>query len=217
MEQSSKLKTWINEKAPSLAFIYQNKYSGMVYDRFASLPPKKQKQWVLSLLGTLVGVVVLYLVSAYFSLWSISSKTRDIYSMNDMILQYQKYRRDRSDELVLLAKNSQLASPGQLKQVLLQMAGAVGISPRMIQVEERGEAGVGGNNSNKKDVKIKESSISLQRVNLTQLTNYLKAIEYGNYNLIVSSFELSNDDKLRGYLNAQISVMAHLFENDEGL
>jgi hypothetical protein len=135
--------------------------------------------------------------------------------MNNMILEYQKHRRDRGDELALLLRNAPLTAPGQLRQVLLQAAGVNGISPRMIQVEERGEAGVGGD-TKKKEVRIKESSVLLQKVNLSQVISYLKTIEYGNYNLIVSSIKLTNDDKLRGYLNVDISVMAHLFENDEG-
>ena len=133
-----------------------------------------------------------------------------------MILQYQKYRRDKSEELQLLNRNSQLAPTGQLKQVLLKAAGAAGISPRMIQVAERAEAGVGGGDSKKKEVKIKESTVSLQRVNLTQVSNYLKAIEYGTYNLSVSSIKIINDEKLRGYLTVDITVMAYLFEGDEG-
>jgi hypothetical protein len=215
MEDASKIKTWISEKAPSLAILYQNKYIGMVYDRFASLPPKKQKQVVLSSFGTIVALVLIYLISSYFSLWSLSSSTQNIYVMNNMILEYQKHRRDRGDELALLLRNAPLTAPGQLRQVLLQAAGVNGISPRMIQVEERGEAGVGGD-TKKKEVRIKESSVLLQKVNLSQVISYLKTIEYGNYNLIVSSIKLTNDDKLRGYLNVDISVMAHLFENDEG-
>ncbi|MBM4303489.1 MAG: hypothetical protein FJ112_04105 [Deltaproteobacteria bacterium] len=215
MEDTSKIKTWISEKAPSLAILYKNKYVGMVYDRFASLPPKKQKQVVLYSFGSVIALVLIYLVSSYFSLWSLSSATRNIYSMNNMILEYQKHRRDRSEELTLLMRNAPLAAPGQLRQVLLQAAGVNGISPRMIQIEERGEAGVGGD-PKKKEVRIKESAVSLQKVNLSQAINYLKTIEYGNYNLIVSSIKITNDDKLRGYLNVDISIMAHLFENDEG-
>lgn len=44
MEDSSKIKTWISEKAPSLAILYKNKYVGMVYDRFASLPQKNKNR-----------------------------------------------------------------------------------------------------------------------------------------------------------------------------
>jgi hypothetical protein len=216
MEGTSKIKEWINEKAPGLSVIYENKYFGMAYDRFASLPPKKQRQWVIWSVGASLSVVVFCLLTAYWNLWTTSADTQDVYAMSNMILQYQKYRRDRSDELALLSRNSQLAAPGQLKQVLLQTAAASGISPRMIQVEERAEAGVGGGDPKKKEVKIKESTISLQKVTLTQMSNYLKAIEYGHYNLIISSIKIINDDKLRGYLNVDISVMAHLFEGEEG-
>ncbi|MFM8316686.1 MAG: hypothetical protein ACKOA8_20585 [Deltaproteobacteria bacterium] len=216
MEGTNKIRNWINEKAPALNAIYQNKYVGMVYDRFASLPPKKQKNVLFWSLGGFLGVGFVFLLTSYLSLWSTSSETQNIYAMNNLILQYQKSRRDRGDELQLLSRNSSLAAPGALKQVLLQSAASSGISPRMIQVEERGEAGVGGGDPKKKEVKIKESSVSLQRLNLTQVMNYLKAIEYGNYNLIVSSIKITNDEKLRGYLNVDLSVMAHIFENDEG-
>ncbi|MFM8315385.1 MAG: hypothetical protein ACKOA8_13950, partial [Deltaproteobacteria bacterium] len=143
--------------------------------------------------------------------------TQELYSMNNLILQYQKSRRDRGEELQLLNRNAPLAAPGQLKQFLFQTSATAGISPRMIQVEERAEAGVGGGSDpKKKEVRIKESTVSLQRINLTQLITYLKNIEYGNFNLVVSSVKISNDDKLRGYLNADLSIMAYLFEGDEG-
>ncbi len=216
MEETNKIKSWINDKAPGLAIIYQNKYAGMTYDRFASLPPKKQKQVVFWTLGGSVGTIVIFLIFSYWSLWNTSTQTQDIYTMNNMILQYQKYRRDRSEDLMSLSRNSQLSAPGQLKQVLLQTAAGAGISPRMIQVEERGEAGVGGSDSKKKEFKIKESNITIQRITLPQLTNYLKAVEYGNYNLLISSIKILNDDKLRGYLNVDLTIMAYLFEGDEG-
>ncbi|NBX68131.1 MAG: hypothetical protein EBR01_04110 [Proteobacteria bacterium] len=216
MEETNKLKSWINEKAPGLAVIYQNKYVGMIYDRLASLPPKKQKQVVFGILGGTVSIALLFLIFSYWSLWSLSSETQDAYSMSNMILQYQKYRRDRAEDLILLSKNSQLSAPGQLKQVLLQTAASAGISPRMIQVEERAEAGVGGTDSKKKEFKIKESTVSAQRITLSQLTSYLKAVEYGNFSLIVSSIKITNDDKLRGYLNVDMTIMAYVFEGDEG-
>lgn len=216
MEEVNKSKSLLSEKVPALALLYENKYVGMVYDRFASLPPQKQKQLVFWSLGGSVGLVVLVLLFAYGSLWSTSSSTQDIYSMSNMILQYQKYRRDRSEDLALLSKNTELSSPGQLKLVLLQTSAGAGISPRMIKVEERGEAGVRGDNTNKKEFKIKESTVEIQRITLTQLTSYLKALEYGKYNLIISAMKIRNDEKLRGYLNVDLTVSAYLFEGDEG-
>jgi len=216
MEEVNKPKSLLSEKVPALALLYENKYVGMVYDRFASLPPQKQKQLVFWSIGGSVGLVVLVLLFAYGSLWSTSSSTQDIYSMSNMILQYQKYRRDRSEDLALLTKNTELSSPGQLKSVLLQTSAGAGISPRMIKVEERGEAGVRGDNTNKKEFKIKESTVEIQRITLTQLTSYLKALEYGKYNLIVSAMKIRNDEKLRGYLNVDLTVSAYLFEGDEG-
>ena len=216
MENTMKIKEWINEKAPWLAILYENKYFSAGYEKLAGLPPEKQKKVVTWFVMASISITFLYLITSYVSLWSVSSGTDDIYSMNNMILQYQKYRRDKSEELQLLNRNSQLAPTGQLKQVLLKAAGAAGISPRMIQVAERAEAGVGGGDSKKKEVKIKESTVSLQRVNLTQVSNYLKAIEYGTYNLSVSSIKIINDEKLRGYLTVDITVMAYLFEGDEG-
>lgn len=217
METTNKNRSLIEEKAPWLAVVFQNKYAEMIYDRFASFPPKKQKQIVLWTLAVTGFVVLVYLVSSYWALWSTSSSTQELYSMNNLILQFQKSRRDRSEELQLLNRNASLAAPGQLKQFLLQTSAGAGISPRMIQVEERAEAGVGGNaDTKKKEVRIKESTVSLQRINLTQLITYLKSIEYGNFNLSVSSIKISNDDKLRGYLNADLSILAYLFDGDEG-
>jgi len=216
MEETSKLKSWISEKAPFLSVLYQNKYVGMAYDQFASLPPKKQKQVVFGVLGGSASLVLIFLIYSYWSLWSLSSDTQETYSMSNMILQYQKYRRDRAEDLIMLTKNSQLSAPGQLRQVLLQAAAGAGISPRMIQVEERGEAGVGGGDPKKKEFKIKESTVTTQRITLVQLTNYLKAIEYGTYNLTIPSIKITNDDKLRGYLNVDMTIMAYVFDGDEG-
>lgn len=216
MQSGTGIKNWIEAKAPSLAVLYQNKYVGMFYDRFASLPAKKQKQWVLTIFGITAGSILFYLVWSYWSLWSLTSSTHDIYAMNNMLLQHQKHQRDRGEDLQLLTRNSQLAAPGQLKQYLLQMTATSGISPRLVQVEERAEAAVGGAEPNKKDVKMKESSVSMQRVTLSQVINYLKSIEFGIYSLMISSIKMTNDDKLRGYLNVDLTVIAYLFDGENG-
>ena len=215
MDSVAKLKEWVNEKAPFLAVIYQNKYVGMLYDRFASLPPKQQRQVIGGIFGVTSFTVVGYLLWSYISLWSVSSQTSETYAMSNMLQQYQKSRRDRSQQLQLLSLNSQLGSPGVLKQYLIEAGRPAGISQRMVQVEERGEAGVGDDPKAKKEVKIKQATVSLQRINLTQLSGYLKGIEFGKFNVGVSSLKIINDDKLRGYLTAEISVMAYLFESDE--
>ena len=216
MAEANKLKGWIGEKAPALAALTENKYVGMIYDRFASLPAKQQRQLILSLFGGVAFIVITYLLWSYISYWSIISKNEEIFSMSNMLLQYQKQQRDRSPQIQSLNKNQQLNVPGQLKQFLMDVGRNAGISNRMIQVEDRAEAGVGEENKGKKEIKIKQATATLQRINLTQLTSFLKGVEFGKYNLSVSSVKINNDDKLRGYLGAEVTVMAYLFENDEG-
>ena len=42
MTSIGKAKEWIDTHFPSLKVIYENKYVGMVYDRFAALPGESQ-------------------------------------------------------------------------------------------------------------------------------------------------------------------------------
>lgn len=218
MDQVSKLKQWVNENAPMLANLYENKYVGMVYDRFASLPPRQQKQLLVGVFSSAVFIVFLYLMFAYLSLWSYSSKTKEASAMTNFLLQYQKSRRDKSQQIKFLARNAQLSPAGQLKQHLLDMGRTASISPRMMKIEEKGEVGTSEEDSKAphSEVKIKRATVTLEKVTLTQLTAFLKTVEFGQFNLQVSSIQISNDSKIRGYMTVELGIVAHLFETEEG-
>ena len=62
-------------------------------------------------------------------------------------------------------------------------------------------------------LKAKEAKVTLQKINLNQLRNFLENIEFGTYNLSVSSINIKNDDQLRGYMNVELGVVAYLFQN----
>lgn len=218
MDNVTKMKEWVNENVPMLAHLYDNKYVGMLYDRFGSLPPKRQKQVLVGIVASACFIVFLYLLLSYLSLYSSSAQAKESYAMANMLLQYQKSRRDKSDQIRFLGRNSQLAGPGQLKQHLTDIGRTSGISPRIITVEEKGEMGTGEEETKASgnEVKIKQASVVLQRITLTQLTNYLKSLEFGQYNLSISSIKINNDDKIRGYMKVELGVVAHLFETEEG-
>ncbi|NBX92932.1 MAG: hypothetical protein EB120_10450 [Proteobacteria bacterium] len=216
MEETSKIKTWIQEQAPMLQVLYQNKYVGMIYDRFASLPPPQQRKMIFGTMGLIAGSVALYLLVAYYSLWSISNRARDASAMGTHLQEYQKIRRDKSQLIGTLEGNSILAPPGQMKQKLMDMGRITGISPRMMSVNEAGEASARSEDGKpSSELKIKQATVSLQKVTLTQLVNYLKNIESGQYSLSISSFKIQNDSKLRGYMNVELQVMAYLFAPEE--
>ena len=40
MDSLEKAKEWVRENVPMLSQVWENKYVGMAYDRFASLPPR---------------------------------------------------------------------------------------------------------------------------------------------------------------------------------
>ncbi len=216
MDNVTKIKDWINEHAPMLNSLYRNKYVGMTYDRFASLPPKKQKSVLYGGLGAIAGIVVVYLLASYYSLWSLSHRSVEYRSMANILLQYQKHRRDKSQQIKSISKNLQLANPGALKQHLTDIGRTASIAPRAISVDEKGEnAGKEDGVKPGSDVKIKYASVTLQRVNLTQIMNYLKNTEFGQYTLGVSSLRIQNDDKVRGLMKAELTVMAYIFEVEE--
>lgn len=217
MDNVTKIKDWINERAPILNVLYRNKYVGMLYDRFASLSPKKQKNAIYGTILGIAGIVAMYLFFSYYSLWSASKQAQEYRSMANILMQYQKHRRDKSAQIKGLSKNVALSSPGAFKQYLTDVGKTAGIAPRTIAVEEKGE--VTGKEDGVKpgsDVKIKQASVVLQRINLTQLTNYIKNIEFGQYTLGVSSLRIQNDDKVRGLMRAELTVMAYIFEVEEG-
>lgn len=218
MDQVSKIKQWVNENAPMLANLYENKYVGMIYDRFASLPPRQQKQILVGAFAGAVFIVFLYLLFAYMSLWSYSSKTKESGSMTNLLLQYQKSRRDKSQQIKFLARNSQLSAPGQFKQHLTDIGRSSSISPRMMKIEEKGEVGTKEEDTKgpQSEVKIKHATVTLEKVTLTQLTAFLRNVEFGQFNLQVSSFRIANDSKTRGYMTVELGIVAHLFETEEG-
>jgi hypothetical protein len=217
MASFSKFKEWVNEHIPMLAVVYENKYVGMAYDRFASLPPKQQRQVMLGVVLGFVAIVTGFILSSYWSLWSYSSRVDKSGEMINMLQQYQKQRRAKSGQIQNLGRNSELAPPGAFKQILVGQAKAASISPRMIQVEEHDDSG-GGEDDPKAghDVKLKQATVKLQRVNLNQLQIFLQSVEFGGYNLSISSLKITNDDKIRGYMNVDMGVVAYLFQTEEG-
>lgn len=213
MDKWTKAKEWINENAPFLANVYQNKYVGMAWDRFASLPAKQQKQTILGTIGGVSFVVVAFLLYSYLSLWSSSGAAKDSYAMANLLQQYQKNRRDKAGQIQHLDRNMQLAAPGQFKDHLLSQGRAASISQRMMQVEEKPDAGEaeGG-----RDVRMRQATVTLEKVNLNQLKGFLQNVEFGQYNLGVSSLKITNDDKIRGYMKVEMGVVAYLFQSEEG-
>lgn len=217
MTSLTKMKLWIEENAPMLAKLYQNKYVSMAYDRFASYPVRQQKRILQGLAMGMGGFVLLLLLSAYITLWTFQSKTRDFQNMVSNLVDYQQNLRDKSSQLQNLERNSQLNQSGAFKQYLQDQGRNASISPRMIQVEEKQEySPVEDKKTEKTKASKKEATVKLQKINLEQLRNFLQNIEYGNYKLEVASFKISNDDKIRGYMNVDMTVVAQLFDT-EGL
>ncbi|MBI1861029.1 MAG: hypothetical protein HYR96_08940 [Deltaproteobacteria bacterium] len=212
----SKVHSWIMERAPMLANVYQNKYVQMLYDRFASLPPTQQKQ-VIS--GTGIGILVLAtltLGSSYWSLWSTTSRSHKNAEMISMLMKYQKQRREKAGQIQELERNKELAAPGQLKQYIVNSGRTASISPRMIQVDEQDDnVGSSPDPKSSSEIKVKRAATKIQRINLNQLTSLLQALEFGQYGLTISSIRIMNDDKLRGYMNVELGIIAYLFQVDE--
>ena len=215
MDSWRKTKEWINENAPMLAKVYENKYVGMAYDRFGSLPPKQQKQVLLGGVFGFIGVVCLFLFSMYVSLWSTSNKSQQAYSMVNMLLQFQKTRRVQEAQVQVLERNNVLSGENALKDYIMKTAQNANISPRMIRADEKRDAGDAEDPKAPQEVKMKQASVKLERVNLNQLRLFLQNLEFGNYNLSVSSVKVTNDDKIRGYMNVELGVVAYLFPSEE--
>jgi|GEM_PF-1445827 len=216
MDTVAKIKEWINENAPILTNVYQNKYVGMAYDRFASLPPTQQRQVVTGFFIGIIALIMLVLGSSYFSLWASSRKAKKSYVMVDQLLQYQKNRRGQSPQIQHLERNNQLAPMGAFKQYLSDQGRNANISPRVLQIEEK-EAPAEREEDAKgaQEVRVKQAMVKIQRINLNQLKAFLQNIEFGQYNLGVSSLKITNDDKVRGYMNVEVAIVAYLFQTDE--
>jgi hypothetical protein len=216
MEATSKIKAWIKEQVPMLTVLYENKYVGMAYDRFGSLPPQQQRRLIFTFVGIVFGIVTLYLGINYYSLWSVTSRSKDAVSMGALLQNYQKVQRDKSQEIQGFERNAALSNPGQLRQRLLDIGRTTGISPKMMDAKERDEASARTEESKPStELKIKQASVSLQKVNLTQLVNYLKNVESGDFNLNVSALKIKKDAQMRGYMNVELEVIATIFAAEE--
>src|SRR5437899_1786864 len=79
MDSFSKFKEWVNEHVPMLAVVYENKYVGMAYDRFASLPPKQQRQVMIGVGLGIVAIITGFILSSYLSLWTYSGRADKYY------------------------------------------------------------------------------------------------------------------------------------------
>lgn len=213
MNKWTKVKEWIQENAPFLANLYQNKYIGMLYDRFASLPPKQQKQAILGSIGAVAFLVLSFLLMSYLTLWSSSQSAKDSYAMANLLLQFQKNRRDKAGQIQHLDRNAQLAGPGQFKEHLISQGRAASISQRMMQVEEKPDTNDGEPG---RDVRMRQATVTLERINLNQLKGFLQNVEFGPYNLGISSLKITNDDQIRGYMKVEMGVVAYLFQSEEG-
>jgi hypothetical protein len=203
MMNIDKGKDWIRENIPMLTVVFENKYLGMLYDRFASLPGAKQKQVIIGSALAVVGVVLIHLSYSYFSLWSNHHKIGQTGQMVGQLKAFQKQEQEQSGEIRLLERNAALAGEGNLKSHLISLSRNAGISPRMIQADESNDGGT--------DLQMKRANLKLQRINLTQLKTLLQGVEFGSYSLEVSSIKTKNDDKIRGYMDVELGVVAYLF------
>ncbi len=213
METVKRAQDWIKENVPLLAIVYENKYVGMLYDRFASLPPKQQKQMILGAISGVLFIAISYIFLSYLSLWSDYSKIERAREMEGLILRYQKDVRDKGPQLDSIDRNSRLLGPGQFKQALLGEARSAQISPRQVEVTEKPE---GNHEEGGTDMKILQATVTLNRVNLAQVKAFLSNVELGQQNLSVSSVKISNDEKLRGYMKVEMGIVAYVFQSPGG-
>jgi len=211
----AKIKTWIKDNGPKLT---ENKYVGLAYDRFASLPPNQQRQLTIAVFTAIILVVVLFLGSSYLSLWSFSKRSSDAEKMIMLIQKFQKDNAETGNQMAALGRNNLLAGRGALKNHLISRGRSASISPRMLTVEETTATTQGGEEGKDGEkVRTKRATVKLERVNLNQLIGFLQAVEFGSYDLSISSLTIQNDDKVRGYMDVDLGIVAYLFEvNEEG-
>jgi hypothetical protein len=136
--------------------------------------------------------------------------------MVTFLRQHQKQQKEQSTELRLIERNSALAGAGALKAQLITTARSAGISPRMVQAEESNDSSPVVDESKPSDVQMKRATVTLQRVNLSQLKNFLQGVEFGNFSMEVSSIKIRNDEKIRGYMDVDLGVVAYLFNSGGG-
>ncbi len=214
MDIVTKTKAWINENAPMLAGIYQNKYVGMAYDRFASFSPKEQKTILMAGFGGTVLLVFSYLFFSYVSLWNGSDKAERAYQMVTEVQNFQRQMKEKTAQIQSIQGQSPVAAPGKLKQHLLDNAKAAGISPRFAEIAEKPDTSAGDEKGS--DIRMRQATVVLNRINLTQLKSFLSAVELGSNSLSVSSIKITNDEKLRGYMKAELGVVAYVISSADG-
>jgi len=210
MELANRIRDWLKENAPMVTGLSENKYVRMVYDRFASLPGTQQRHALLGGLGGIVFLVFGYLFFSYISLWSDSGRGDRNQSLVDLLQTYQRDNRDKAAKIQYLERNSVLAAAGALRQHLVDQAKAASVSPKLIEADEKAGATPPGEDGKGGEVRIKEATVTLSRITLAQLKNFLSTVEFGQYNLSVSSLKVTNDDKLRGYMKAELGIVAYL-------
>lgn len=201
MSTVERVKGWVKENAPMLTVLYENKYVGMAYDRFASLPPKEQKQTLLAVIGGFAALVFGYLLVSYLSVWSDSSKAKNSQKMVNEIQAYQRTMREKLARLQAIQSVSSFGGEGQLKAHLTGIARGVSISPRMIEVVEQGEDQMAG-------AKVRKAQVKLQRMTLSQWVGFVRGLERAPQRVSLVSLKATNDEKLRGYMQVEIGVVA---------
>ncbi len=214
MALSQKVNDWLKENIPTLAKVFDNKYLNMAYDRYASLPPKQQKMLAGAAVGSVVFIILGYLFVSYLSLWSANSTVGRSAEMISMLREHQKVITRKGGEVEGLERGNQLGAPGALKGHLVGQARIANISPRMIVVEEK-EGPSEPDAKASADLRLKQATVKLNRVNLNQLKGFLEAVEFGAVPLSISSLRVRNDDQLRGYLNVELGIVAYLFQNSQ--
>jgi len=214
MDFTTKAKAWINENAPMLAVVYQNKYVGMAYDRFASFSPKDQKTILMGGFGGVVLLIFSYLFFSYLSLWSGSDKANSAYQMINEVQSFQRQMREKNAQIQSIQGRSPVGGPGKLKQHLLDNAKAAGISPRFAEIEEKPDSTSG--DEKMADVRMRQATVVLNRINLTQLKSFLTAVELGSTTVSVASVKITNDDKMRGYMKAELGIVAYILSSGDG-
>lgn len=204
MGKMDKIKVWLKEQVPMLTVLYENKYIGMAYDRFASLPAPTQRKLLGGTIGVAFGAASLFLFFNYIQLWKISSQNKEASALSAVIQQYQKTIRDKAQQLQDVELGSNFQGPGQLKQKLSDLGRFSGISPKLIKVEEKAQ---GTNN-------FKMVNVTMEKVNLSQIVNYIKSIESDKGTLTISSLRIRSDEKLRGYMVVDLEVKAQLIQRE---
>lgn len=203
MATMDRVRGWVKENAPMLTVLYENKYLGMFYDRFASLPPKQQKQVLLGSLAAVAGVFFLYFFVSYLSLWSSGARTQQAYSMVDELGRFQRTMREKTMRLVRFEQEAGLGTGG-LKELVNELARSASISPRLVETTEKPPVQGDGPST-------KSASVRMQRVTLSQWVSFLKAVEGGNRPISISRLRAVNDDKLRGYMTVELDLSMPVF------